>query len=208
MPLSKEAIARQNRQKERVAAQLVERRRQQRRRRVGGTLITIVVFVGLVALVYTVSRGNGGDEKVAVVPTSAPPPEQCVGLKDTLPKGSPAMPIKPGVAPTKLKTTDLKIGTGAVVPKNAKVTMNYVGVTCGTGTIFDSTYANNTTFDADLSSSGQLINGWQQGIPGMRIGGVRLLSIPSDLAYGPDGRPPTIGADEALFFLVSAEKLN
>ncbi len=104
-----------------------------------------------------------------------------------------------------MATQDLKVGTGAVIPKNAKVTVNYVGVACSTGKIFDSSYSRNQTFDADLS--GGVIAGWQQGIPGMRIGGVRLLSIPSDLAYGTSGNTG-IAPDEALFFLVAAVKIG
>jgi len=94
------------------------------------------------------------------------------------------------------------------VPANAKVTMNYIGVSCSTGKIFDSTYAHNQTFPADLSSTGNLIKGWQQGIPGMKVGGVRILAIPPALGYGAHGNPPTIAPDEALYFLVSAEKLT
>jgi peptidylprolyl isomerase len=212
--------ARQNRQKERLAAQHAERRRVQlRRRRVGGLagviLLVIVVAVGLAA------NGNSGSgTKVAVSPpsssaTTAPVTpttaalaskgKPCVGLKDPLPKGAPAMLLRPGPAPTKLATQDLKVGTGAVVPKNAKVTVNYVGVACSTGKIFDSSYSRNQTFDADLN--GGIIPGWQQGIPGMRIGGVRLLAIPSDLAYGSSGQGP-IAPDEALYFLVAAVKLG
>ncbi len=118
------------------------------------------------------------------------------------------MPLAAGPAPTTLVTKDLKVGTGAVIPKNAKVTMNYVGVACSTGKIFDSSYSRNQTFPADLSPTGQLIAGWQQGIPGMKVGGVRLLAIPSDLAYGAAGQSPTIGPNEPLFFLVSAVKLG
>jgi peptidylprolyl isomerase len=219
MPSSREVRARQNRQKERVAAAQAERRRvQHRRRRIGGTagviLIVVVVALGL-------ALGNNGGTKVAVSPTteapaSTTPPttaaalasakgKPCVGLKDPLPKGSPALLLSPGPAPTKLVTQDLKVGTGAVVPKNAKVTVNYVGVACSTGKIFDSSYSRNQTFDADLSG---LIPGWQQGIPGMKLGGVRLLSMPASLAYGAKGSAPAIAPDEALYFLVAAVKLG
>ena len=66
-----------------------------------------------------------------------------------MPKGSPAFLLGPGPAPTKLATQDLKVGTGAVVPKNAKVTVNYIGVACSTGKIFDSSFASGQPFDAD-----------------------------------------------------------
>ena len=118
------------------------------------------------------------------------------------------MLLVPGPPPTKLVTQDLKVGTGPVVPKNAKVSMNYVGVACSTGKIFDSSYSRNQPYESDLSPTGSLIAGWQQGIPGMRVGGVRLLSIPSDLAYKAAGYPPKIAPDEPLFFLVAAVKLG
>jgi FKBP-type peptidyl-prolyl cis-trans isomerase len=201
MPSQKEIRARQHRQKERIAELHAEQRRvQQRRRRFGGVagviVIVIIVAIGLAA---------GGNNGTKVTP---PVGKTCVGLKDPLPKGSPAMPLEAGPAPTKLETKDLKVGTGAVIPKGATVTMNYVGVACSTGKIFDSSYSRNTPLVADLSSTGPLIVGWQQGIPGMKIGGVRLLSIPSDLAYGSTGREPTIAADEPLYFLVAAVKLG
>jgi len=214
MPSQKEIRARHNRQKERIAELHAERRRvQKRRRRFGGLagVIIIVIVVGVGLAVGT----NGSSQKVIAPPTSAATTttvmasakgKPCVGLKDPLPKGSPAMPLKAGTAPTKLVTQDLKVGTGAVVPAKAKVTVNYVGVACSTGKIFDSTYSRNQTFDADLS--GAVIPGWIQGIPGMKIGGVRLLSIPSALAYGATGQPPTIAPDEPLYFLVAAVKLG
>jgi hypothetical protein len=221
MPSSREVRARQNRQKERVAAQRAERQRiRQRRRRLGGA-IGVIVLVIVVVLGLTLGGGGGGP-KVAVAPTSEVPSsaattttvavsvkgKPCVGLKDPLPKGSPAFLLAPGAAPTKLTTQDLTVGTGAVVPKNAKVTLNYVAVICTTGKILDTTYqTGRQPFTADLSPTGSLITGWKQGIPGMRLGGVRLMSLPPALAYGAAGKPP-IAPDEALFFLVQAVKLG
>lgn len=228
MPSSKEVRARQNRQKERVAALRAERQRiQQRRKRYGGA-VGVIVLVVVVVLGLTLGGGgnSGSKNSVAVTPTSAVPAtvatttpttvavvsvkgKPCVGMKDPIPKGSPSFLLAPGPAPTKLTTQDLTVGTGAVVPKNAKVSMNYVGVSCSTGKIFDTTFkTGGAPYAADLSPTGSLIAGWQQGIPGMKIGGVRLLSIPSDLAYGPTGRAPVIAGDEALFFLVQAVKLG
>jgi hypothetical protein len=222
MPSSKEVRARQHRQKERVAAQRLERQRiQQRRKRFGGA-IGVIVLVIVVGLGLALGGRNSGDNGVAVSPTSEVPStaatpttvavsvkgKPCVGMKDPLPKGSPAFLLAPGPAPTKLTTQDLKVGTGALVPKNAKVSMNYVGVACTTGKIFDTSYkTGRTPFDADLSPAASLIAGWKQGIPGMRIGGVRLLAIPAALAYGSTGNTG-IAPDEALFFLVQAVKLG
>jgi FKBP-type peptidyl-prolyl cis-trans isomerase len=47
-----------------------------------------------------------------------------------------------------------------------------------------------------------VIKGWQEGIPGMHVGGQRLLGIPSEAAYGASGRPPSIAPDEALWFVI------
>jgi hypothetical protein len=219
MPSSKEVRARQNRQKERVAAQRAERQRvQQRRRRLGGA-VGVIVLVIVVVLGLTLGGGSNNNTAAPTVPTSADATtttttlasvkgKPCVGMKDPLPKGSPAFLLSPGPAPTKLTTQDLKVGTGSVVPKNAKVSMNYVGVTCTTGKIFDTSFqANRTASDVDLSPTASLIAGWKQGIPGMKIGGVRLLSIPSALAYGAAGTAG-IAPDESLFFLVQAVKLG
>ncbi|MCU1465893.1 MAG: FKBP-type peptidyl-prolyl cis-trans isomerase [Actinomycetia bacterium] len=220
MPSSKEVRARQNRQKERVAAQRAERQRiRQRRRRLGGAVGVIVLVI---VVVLGLTLGGGSNNRVAVSPTSETPTtaatattvvasvkgKPCIGMKDPLPKGSPAFLIAPGPAPTKLATQDLTVGTGALVPKNAKVSMNYVGVACSTGKIFDTSFkTGRTPFDADLSPTASLIAGWKQGIPGMKIGGVRLLSIPPALAYGAAGNSG-IAPDEALFFLVQAVKLG
>ena len=83
-------------------------------------------------------------------------------------------------------------GTGAAVAATDSVTVNYIGVACSTGKIFDSSWSRGqpATFGLD-----QVIKGWTQGLPGMKVGGQRLLGIPSDLAYGtrrpPPASPPT-----------------
>ncbi|MDQ1381596.1 MAG: hypothetical protein QOG65_1096 [Actinomycetota bacterium] len=217
MPSSKEVRARQNRQKERVAAQRAERQRVQlRRRRLGGA-IGVIVLVIVVVLGLTLGGGSNNNNSVAVAPTSAEPTttvlasvngKPCVGVKDPLPKAAPAFLIAPGPAPTKLTTQDVKAGTGAVVPKDAKVSVNYVGVACSSGKIFDTTFqTGRQPIEADLSPTSTLIAGWKQGIPGMKIGGARLVSIPATLAYGASGTSG-IAPDEALFFLVQAVKLG
>jgi peptidylprolyl isomerase len=216
MPSQKEIRARHNRQKERIAELHAEQRRRQRRRRRFGGLAGVIVLVIVVGVGLAVGTNND-TQKVVAPPTNAPTTttvlssvkgKPCVGLKDPLPKGSPAMPLKAGPAPTKLVTQDLKVGTGAVVPEGATVTVNYVGVSCSTGKIFDSSYAHNQPLQAKLVA-GSIIAGWQQGVPGMKIGGVRLLSIPSGLGYGTPGNSAAgIAPDEALEFLVAPVKLG
>jgi peptidylprolyl isomerase len=94
---------------------------------------------------------------------------------------------------------DLKVGPGAVVTASQTLTVDYIGVSCSTGKIFDSSYATGQPASFPLSG---VIPGWQQGIPGMKVGGERLLGIPPKLGYGSTGQPPSIAPDETLWFVV------
>lgn len=122
----------------------------------------------------------------------------CVALADPLPPGAPDVPIDVGPPPTALVKRDLKEGTGAEVVASNTLSVHYIGVSCSTGKIFDSSYSRGEPANFPLAN---VIQGWQQGIPGMKVGGQRLLGIPSDLAYGPAGRPG-IAPDESLWFVV------
>ncbi len=129
----------------------------------------------------------------------------CVARKGSLPAGAPDVPVQIGPPPTKLIIKDLKVGTGPVVPAGATITANYVGVACSTGTVFDSSYAHGQPIQFPLTG---VIPGWTNGIPGMRVGGLRLLGIPADQAYGPSPPGPGIAPDEALWFVVQPVKLG
>ena len=123
----------------------------------------------------------------------------CVAVSDPLPKGAPAVPVQVGPPPTKLVIKDLKVGTGAVVTAKQSLKVDYIGVACSTGKIFDSSYK---TGEAAPFALTDVIVGWQQGIPGMKVGGTRLLGIPPELGYSTQGFPPDIAPDETLWFVV------
>ena len=106
-----------------------------------------------------------------------------------------------GPAPTKLVTKDLIVGTGPEAKAGDSVTVNYVGVLYKGGKVFDASWKRNETFPFVLAKS-QVIPGWEQGIVGMKVGGRRELIIPSGLAYGAKGSPPTIPPNSALIFVV------
>jgi peptidylprolyl isomerase len=129
----------------------------------------------------------------------------CVARNGRLPAGAPDVPVQIGPAPTKLIIKDLKVGTGAVVPAGATITANYIGVACSTGTIFDSSYAHGQAIQFALTG---VIPGWTNGIPGMKVGGLRLLGIPADQAYGANPPGGGIAPDEALWFVVQPVKLG
>jgi peptidylprolyl isomerase len=100
-----------------------------------------------------------------------------------------------------LVTKDEIKGTGAVAKAGSTVTVNYVGVLYSNGKQFDSSWKRNMTFSTPLTT-GSVIPGWVQGIPGMRVGGRRELIIPPNLAYGKTGSPPTIPPNSTLIFVV------
>lgn len=97
-----------------------------------------------------------------------------------------------------LKYHDLKVGTGTEAQKGKHVTVHYTGWLT-TGKMFDSSINKKRPFSLTLGS-GQVIKGWDEGIVGMRVGGHRQLSIPPNLAYGPDGYAGVIPPSATLIF--------
>lgn len=90
--------------------------------------------------------------------------------------------------PTTLEITDITVGTGAAVVAGDTVTMNYIAAFLD-GTVIDSSFSTGTPFTFQVAANPrQVIQGVDQGIVGMKIAGRRLLVIPSDLAYGSQGR--------------------
>ncbi len=120
-------------------------------------------------------------------------------------KGQPAVPVPVGPPPTKLVTKDLKVGTGPAVAVNETVTMQYVLVSCSTGEMVQSSWSS-SPFTAALTE-GQLIDGWIQGIPGMKVGGRRMLVVPPSLGYGAQGQQG-IAPNETLIFVVDLLKIG
>lgn len=80
-----------------------------------------------------------------------------------------------------LQVSDIEVGTGAEVQPGATITAHYTGALCKNGIIFQSShdFGDPVTFGLD-----QVIAGWTEGVPGMKVGGMRRLIIPSEMAYG------------------------
>lgn len=85
-----------------------------------------------------------------------------------------------------VKIEDLTIGEGKEAKSGDTVTVNYKG-TLPDGTQFDSSYDRNEPFTTQIGV-GDVIKGWDQGIPGMKVGGKRRLTIPPSLGYGSTGQ--------------------
>ncbi len=97
-----------------------------------------------------------------------------------------------------MKIEDLLEGSGAEAKAGQTVSVHYVG-TLLDGTKFDSSRDRGTPFKFPLGA-GRVIQGWDRGVAGMKIGGQRKLTIPPDLAYGARGFPPVIPANATLVF--------
>lgn len=96
----------------------------------------------------------------------------------------PEIEFQDGPPPIELVVTDLVAGEGAEAQPGGKVTVHYVGVDYETGEQFDASWDRGEPIAFPLRG---LIQGWQDGIPGMRVGGRRQLVIPPALAYGDSG---------------------
>jgi peptidylprolyl isomerase len=116
-------------------------------------------------------------------------------------KTKPTVTVPKGPPPKKLVIKELEEGTGEEAKSGDEVTVQYVGVNYKSGKEFDASWDRGEPFPLQLGA-GMVIPGWEQGIEGMKVGGRRELIIPPELAYGPEGRPPTIGPNETLIFVI------
>jgi FKBP-type peptidyl-prolyl cis-trans isomerase len=100
--------------------------------------------------------------------------------------------------PGGLQVVDLVVGTGPAAKAGDRLRVHYTG-TLVDGTKFDSSLDRGVPFVFE-SGRGWVIEGWERGVPGMRVGGTRRLTIPHALAYGEKGRPPKIPPGATLIF--------
>jgi len=99
---------------------------------------------------------------------------------------------------TELEIEDVAVGDGKEAVKGALITTNYRGFLAD-GTLFDSSYDKGKSFQCVIGT-GRVIKGWDQGILGMKVGGKRKLSVPSELAYGEREMGNVIPPNSDLFF--------
>jgi peptidylprolyl isomerase len=106
-----------------------------------------------------------------------------------------------GEPPAELLIEDLTTGDGDEAKPGHQVSVHYVGVAYSSGKEFDASYNRGEPFDFPLGG-GQVIQGWDQGVAGMRVGGRRKLTIPPALGYGARGAGGAIKPNETLIFVV------
>ena len=125
---------------------------------------------------------------------------------DLAEKPVPAVPDAPA---DELVVEDIVEGEGPEAKKGDTLSVQYVGVSQSTGQEFDSSWSRGKVpFDLELGA-GMVIQGWDEGLEGMKAGGRRQITIPGDLAYGPGGQPAAgIGPDDTLVFVVDLEEIK
>ncbi|MBF6356014.1 FKBP-type peptidyl-prolyl cis-trans isomerase [Nocardia higoensis] len=116
----------------------------------------------------------------------------------------PVVEFQAGPPPAELVIKDIIVGEGAEAVPGGTVEVHYVGVEFETGEEFDSSWSRGESITFPLRG---LIQGWQDGIPGMKVGGRRQLTIPPELAYGPAGGGHPLSGKTLVFVidLVGAE---
>ena len=157
----------------------------------------VVIFIGgMLLLVNSGSKGNNESNETAVT-TSTDVAKIDTNLSTSTNKTMTQI--------TELIIEDSVVGTGAEAKAGDNVTVHYVG-TLMDGTMFDASKNHGTTGFTFTLGAGQVIQGWDVGVAGMKVGGKRKLTIPSDMAYGNQAVGGVIPANSDLIFEV--ELLN
>lgn len=164
----------------------------------------------------------GSDDDDAATTTTSTGPEAPAAEAPAEGTCVDAQPLEPGIidgkpesvelpdeAPTdEVGVTVLREGDGPEVTDASYVTVHYSGIGCFSGEEFDSSWNRGEPITAALGTATptatafSVIPGWTEGLVGQQQGGLVQIDIPSDLAYGPEGRPPTIAPNEPLTFVV------
>lgn len=175
-----------------------------------GWLFLVILFVvtslgvGVAAFIQATHQPKDDTSQTAPPPTTD---ASCVGGTEnnveTLPKPD---VYKPAGKVAELQTTDLVAGTGQAAKVGDCLIMKYYGTLASNGQMFDQNYDKPEGFRFKLGQ-GQVIQGWDQGLVGMKVGGTRRLVIPATLAYGSQAAG-SIPANSDLVFVVKLEKIK
>lgn len=140
------------------------------------TLIKIFAIIAVAAIAFASFTSLGGDDTVSGTASTAGLPTVTNNAGE-----APTITHVPGTAPTTLQSADIIEGTGAEVLATSTITFHYTLMSWSDGQVLESSWTSGQPAVYPLT---QLIAGWQQGLPGMKVGGRRLLVVPPSLGYG------------------------
>jgi peptidylprolyl isomerase len=174
-------------------------------------LLLVLSALGLAACGGDDEDSSSGGSADAAQEES-PAPEADTGTETEAPPDLTDMSVEPvveptGVPPRRLVKEDIVKGSGPGAKPGDTVIVNYVGVSFSTGEKFDSSWDTGQAFPVRLGA-GDVIEGWEKGLIGIRRGGRRELTIPPEQAYGAQGAPPAIGPNETLVFVIDALEIQ
>ena len=171
-------------------------------------LLVLFALMGFLGLAGCGDDGEGdGTDRPAKEPTETTettettpdPADAREALKDTSVR--PQIPKPIGSPPFRLQKEDLVKGKGQAAKTGDNLTVHYAGIAFSSGEEFDASWNTGQPFSFQLG--GRVIEGWNKGVVGMRPGGRRLLTIPPELGYGPQGTADgSIAPNETLVFVV------
>ena len=154
------------------------------------TLVKVFAVLAVLAIAFASFTSLGGDDTVS---------GSAAGLPAVTANAGEAPTITPptGTAPATLQTQDIIVGTGTEVLATSTLTVHYTLMTWSNGALVESSWSGGQPATFPLSG---VIAGWQEGLPGTKVGGRRLLVIPPSLGYGPMAGHPL--EKETLIFTV------
>jgi len=120
------------------------------------------------------------------------------GCNNTPPEPDNTPRVRPAAVKDEFKIDEVAVGTGAEAKEGSTVKVHYTG-TLKNGTKFDSSRDHGDPFEFTIGK-GMVIQGWDKGVVGMKVGGKRKLTIPHELGYGEKGSPPKIPGKATLLF--------
>lgn len=168
-------------------------------------VIVVIISAGALSVAVIVQQIMTNNQPAADT-ASTQPTLTCTDSSTTEPMYAVPAKYTPGNNVTALQTTDVKVGTGAAAKAGDCLIVKYYGTLASDGTEFDENYTKPTAFAFTLGQ-GQVIQGWDQGLVGLKIGGQRRLVIPSAMAYGNTSSGP-IPANSVLVFYVTLLRIQ
>ncbi|SNR68679.1 FKBP-type peptidyl-prolyl cis-trans isomerase [Blastococcus mobilis] len=171
-------------------------------RRTTPRLLAVTAAVLLVTACADDSTGGGGEDSSSQACESRPAAADALdGVSADLSE-KPEVPATDVAPPCDLQISDVVVGNGPEAVAGTTVAVKYVGAFYGTGEEFDSSWSRGEDETLPVTvGAGQVIPGFEQAIAGMQVGGRRMVTIPSDLGYGPAGQGPIPG-DATLVFVL------
>lgn len=157
----------------------------------------VVVALATFGIVYFLNYSNSKSDVLSI---ATPTPKTVVAEKDIVVENNVEGKKKMQENATELKIEDLVVGTGAEAVSGKLISVHYTG-TLTNGTKFDSSKDRGEPFEFTLGA-GQVIEGWDKGFAGMKVGGKRKLTIPSEMGYGAQGAGGVIPPNATLIFEV------